>query len=144
MRFIGVATFACIEVLAMIVSPSLCQKIMQVERVPNGNDAAWENGASHLWSLQGMPGPKDSFQSVAGIQRHDLAALNVGPGLAAVDQPIELYCDDAWYDYRGAWRLDPHASRWTVVLTLMLSILAVAGGYWLFARIDAKRSRGAS
>jgi hypothetical protein len=50
------------------------------------------------------------------------------------DPSRELNYDDSWEGYVGAWRSDAGGSQWSVVVTIVLSILVSVAGYWLFGR----------
>jgi hypothetical protein len=50
------------------------------------------------------------------------------------DLSRELNYDDTWEGYVGAWPRDKGGSQWSVAVTIALSILASAVGYWLFGR----------
>jgi hypothetical protein len=77
---------------------------------------------------------------ILGVREFNARVANAELGGGCADHPVELYYDDSWAGYRGTWLIDRRASQWTVVLTLLSSVFATAGGYWLFGIGYTKRS----
>ena len=78
-------------------------------------------------------------QRISGVQGFSTEGSNAELGHSCADHPPELYYDDTWEGYRGAWVVDCRAAKWTVALTLMSSVFVAAAGYWLFGIGYAKR-----
>jgi hypothetical protein len=120
-RWIAAFLVALMTVCALdqIVGQSVAQIATRHDRVPIKQAVAQDR----RFNLPQMKNPVASSAKSAALS----------------NDAAELYYDDTWQGYVGAWPPNRHGSLWSVLLTLGLSLTMTIAGYWIFGRAYSER-----